>query len=91
MKGPNVLSFLGGLLIGAGAAMLFAPEKGSETRKKIKETFNKEFDVLKDKISDLETRARVALDKALEEYDEIPVEDGDFAIQEEEGRTDHLS
>lgn len=34
-------AFLGGALVGAGAAVLFAPQKGSELRRKIKETLQK--------------------------------------------------
>ncbi|MCH5346551.1 MAG: YtxH domain-containing protein [Muribaculaceae bacterium] len=34
----NVLyAFLGGAIVGAGAAILFAPEKGSDIRERIKE------------------------------------------------------
>lgn len=33
--------FLGGALVGATAAVLFAPEKGAELRRKIKETLQK--------------------------------------------------
>ena len=38
MKCDNFFAFLGGLIVGAGAAILFAPESGAETRKKIKNT-----------------------------------------------------
>lgn len=34
-------AFLGGAIVGAGAAMLFAPEKGEETRRRIKEILRK--------------------------------------------------
>lgn len=34
-------AFLGGALVGAGVAVLFAPQKGSELRRKIKETLQK--------------------------------------------------
>ena len=38
MKALNIVAaFLGGLAIGAAAGILFAPEKGEETRKKIAE------------------------------------------------------
>ena len=34
-------AFLGGALVGAAAAVLYAPEKGSELRRKIKEALQK--------------------------------------------------
>lgn len=34
-------AFLGGALVGAAAAVLYAPEKGSELRRKLKETLQK--------------------------------------------------
>lgn len=39
----NILlyAFLGGALVGAGAAVLFAPQKGSELRRKIKDSLQK--------------------------------------------------
>lgn len=34
-------AFLGGAIVGAGAAVLYAPEKGEETRRRIKELLRK--------------------------------------------------
>lgn len=57
MKALNILyAFLGGAIVGCGAALLLAPEKGSEVRGKI-------ADILKRKgikISDSEVDALVA-------------------------------
>ena len=55
MKSDNLFSFLGGVLVGAAVAILFAPESGEETRKKIKGTFDKEYQNLKEKINRLKT------------------------------------
>lgn len=42
MKGLNVLAaFLGGAVIGATVGILFAPEKGEDTRSKIAELLRK--------------------------------------------------
>lgn len=44
-KGSGILALLAGAAIGVGLGILFAPDKGSKTREKIKEG----FDDLKDK------------------------------------------
>lgn len=62
MKTDNLFTVLGGVLVGAAVAILFAPESGEETRKKIKDTFDKEYQGLKDKINSLESRAKAAAD-----------------------------
>lgn len=51
-----ISAFLGGAIVGCGAAMLFAPEKGSEVRNKIVECLRKRGI----KISDAEVDALVA-------------------------------
>ena len=60
MKGLNVLAaFLGGTAIGAAFGILFAPEKGADTRQKIKDILREkgiklnrsEMDELVDKIA----------------------------------------
>lgn len=61
MNKLNILyAFLGGAIAGAGAALLFAPEKGEELRSRIKELLHKkglcccdsEVDELIDEISE---------------------------------------
>lgn len=53
----NILyAFLGGAIVGCGAALLFAPEKGEEVRERIKRILRKKGY----KISDREVDALVA-------------------------------
>lgn len=57
MKSLNlVYAFLGGAIVGCGAALLFAPEKGSEVRQKIASILKRKGI----KISDTEVDALVA-------------------------------
>ena len=51
MKPSTFFAFLGGVLAGAAIVMLFTPETGSETRKKIKDTILKEMDNINSKLS----------------------------------------
>ena len=41
MSKTLLYAFIGGAIVGAGAAILFAPEKGSDLRRKIKEALQK--------------------------------------------------
>lgn len=57
MKGLNLLyAFLGGAIVGCGAAILFAPEKGEDVREKICNLLKRKGV----KISDSEVDALVA-------------------------------
>lgn len=47
MKTSDLFVFLGGALVGATAALLFAPAKGSETREKIKDSLEDGYETVK--------------------------------------------
>ncbi|RPI34301.1 MAG: YtxH domain-containing protein [Nitrospiraceae bacterium] len=69
-SGSVLLSFLLGGVVGAGLALLFAPQSGRETRQKIREL----ADDVKDKTTDYANQAKEKVSSLVEEgkgyYDE---------------------
>ena len=57
-----VFTFLTGAAIGAGLALLYAPQTGEETRKKIKDVKDKVSDDVKDSYEKFSKEAQVAID-----------------------------
>ena len=62
----TVFTFLTGAAIGAGLALLFAPQTGEETRKQLKETADKLSDEFKENYEKLSKEAQIAIDKIKE-------------------------
>ncbi|WP_294823549.1 YtxH domain-containing protein [uncultured Flavobacterium sp.] len=52
-KTGTIVAVLAGAAVGAALGILFAPEEGSKTRKKIKDGVGAKRDELKDKLSEL--------------------------------------
>jgi gas vesicle protein len=61
-NGNTAIAILAGVIIGAGLGILFAPDKGSKTREKIKEGFDDLKEQAKSKLDflDDETKERLA-------------------------------
>jgi gas vesicle protein len=61
-SGAVAFAFLAGAIIGAGAALLVAPQTGAETRKLLREYAEKAEDEIRERIPD----AKAMLDSAIE-------------------------
>jgi gas vesicle protein len=70
-SGKVVLGVLAGLAAGAALGILFAPDKGSETRRKIAEQGEDYLDEAKDKIQDLMDDLHKQVDSAKEKVKDL--------------------
>ena len=55
MKCNGIIAFIGGALVVAAAAILLAPDSGENTRKKLREKAQQEYDHLKQKVSGMKS------------------------------------
>lgn len=70
-SGKVVLGLLAGLAAGAALGILFAPDKGTETRRKIAEAGEDYLDEAKDKIQDLMDDLHKQVDSAKEKVKDL--------------------
>ena len=61
-------SFLTGAALGAGLALLFAPQSGKETRKQIKDLSEKLGGEMKDEVEKISERAKGLIDGAKDTF-----------------------
>ena len=84
-KGDTFLALLIGAAIGVGVGILFAPDNGSTTRQKIKDTFDKEgedllkkFNEVVSKIQDKASDVKLSFEENFEEF----VSEGSYKTEE---------
>ena len=72
--GSTLVAILAGVVVGAGVGILFAPDKGSKTRKKVKEGFdeaknelNHKFDKVSSQLSQKLNTAKFDLEDTYED------------------------
>ncbi len=70
MRGMNFTAFLGGMLIGGVIALLYAPEKGEQTRKQLKDYMDKRMDGIKESYSELSEKIKNTYDRSKTELRE---------------------
>ena len=63
-SGNSLLALLTGALIGAGIGILYAPDKGTKTREKIKDGFQDAKDDLKNKLDEVSEQLKSKLNNS---------------------------
>jgi gas vesicle protein len=66
-KNNNLVALLAAAVIGVGLGILFAPDKGSKTREKIKDNFDDFKEEIKTKFNTLEDEAKEKFSKSKDE------------------------
>jgi len=66
MKTNSILTFLAGAALGAGLAILFAPRSGEETRRRIRERANKDYNSVKERINTAKQKIKDSLNETAE-------------------------
>lgn len=85
MKTSHVFAFLGGALLGGMIALLLAPDKGSETRRKINEKLKeKGINLSREELDTFIEKLKKQL--GINREEEIIVEDGDEEAEAEKNK-----
>ncbi len=66
----NFGTFVWGLLVGAAAALLFAPKSGRETREELTESFNRMRDDAEDRLREVQDTVNTTVDDVRRQFDE---------------------
>lgn len=80
--GKAVLAVLGGVAVGALVGVLFAPDKGTKTRKKILDKGKNYVGDLKGKFEDLYDDANKKYEKVVSKYDNVMADGRELVSKE---------
>ncbi len=69
-RNNGLIALLAGAAVGLGLGILFAPDKGSKTREKIKDGFDDLKDEVKTKFNEMEEEAKEKVSKSKDELKE---------------------
>lgn len=68
--GSTLVAVIAGAVVGAGLGVLFAPEEGRKTRKKIQKTFDSSKEDFEEKIDDLKKQVKSVIERKKNDFDD---------------------
>ncbi|MHC5310725.1 YtxH domain-containing protein [Myroides sp. LJL116] len=67
--GSTLIAVIAGAVVGAGLGVLFAPEEGRKTRRKIQKSFDSSKEEFEDKIDELKKQVRSVVERKKNDFE----------------------
>ncbi|MHC5201099.1 YtxH domain-containing protein [Myroides sp. LJL119] len=68
--GSTLIAVIAGAVVGAGLGVLFAPEEGRKTRKKIQRSFDSSKEEFEDKIDELKKQVKSVIERKKHDFED---------------------